>query len=196
MKHNNLDLSQEDFLLFLQGDQRIFQTVFNRYYASIVRYVQSLTPDDQQEIDDIVQQCFIQLFKHKSAIQSPEGVYPYLFVIAQRFVIMAFRKRVREAKYQTQRVQSEDARCDKTENQIDFNDLQRLLSRFIELLPPKQREIYRLSKLDGYSYEEISLATGCSKNTVKNHLVAASKKIRILISRHYLIFFAFFIFLH
>lgn len=195
MKHNNLDLSQADFLLFLQGDQRIFRMVFNRYYPSIFRYVQSLT-QNQQEIDDIVQQCFIQLFNHKSAIQSPDGVYPYLFVIAQRFVIMAFRKRVREAKYQTQSVQTQDARCDKTENQIDFNDLQRLLSRFIELLPPKQREIYRLSKLDGYSYEEISLATGCAKNTVKNHLVAASKKIRVLVSRHYLTFSAFFIFLH
>lgn len=192
MKHHSLDLSQKEFLLFLQGDAEIFRVVFDRYYDSIFRYVQAAS-QEQSEIDDIVQQSFIQLFKYKTAIRSPDGIYPYLFVIARRLIIMAFRKRVREAEFDYSTDKTTDVSCDHTERQLDFNDLQEVVIRFIESLPPRQREIYRLSKLDGYSYEEISVVTGCSKNTVKNHLIAASKKIRLLVTKHYLTVFLFLI---
>lgn len=192
MKFNILDISQEDFLLFLEGDQRIFRIVFDRYYASIYRYVQSMS--QQQEIEDIVQQCFIQLFKHKSKINDASGVYPYLFVIAKRLVIMSFRKRVLETKYQNEIMYTGETNCLSTQKQLNFNDLQKVLADFMELLPPKQREIYRLNKLQGYSYEEISLVTGCSKNTVKNHLIAASRKIKALISSYYVTIVLFFFF--
>lgn len=195
MKHHHLDLVHEEFLLFVQGDQRVFRMVFDRYYAQVYRYVQSMTVD-QQEIEDIVQQCFIQLFKHKSSIKEPAGLYPYLFVIAKRLVIMAFRKRVLETRYQNEAILSSAINCEKTENEINFNELQALLNHKIDLLPPKQREIYRLSKIEGYSYGEIATLTGCSINTVRNHLVAAAKTVRNEISKHYLTCFVFILLLH
>lgn len=185
MKHHHQDLVPEEFMLFVQGDQRVFRLVFDRYYAQVYRYVKSLTADEQ-EIEDIVQQCFIQLFKHKLSIKDPAGVYPYLFVIAKRLVIMSFRKRVMETRYQTEAILTLSANCKKTENKIEFNELQSLLDREIDLLPPKQREIYRLCKIEGYSYGETATMTGCSINTVRNHLVAASKTVRSEISKHYL----------
>src|SRR5690606_16870599 len=114
-------------------------------------------------------------------------VYPYLFVIAKRLVIMSFRKRVMETRYQTEAILTLSANCKKTENDIEFNELQALLDREIDLLPPRQREIYRLCKIEGYSYDETATMTGCSINTVRNHLVAASKTVRSEISKHYLI---------
>lgn len=192
MKHHNLDLSSEEFQLFTEGDQRVFRMVFDRYHSRVYRYVQSLTVE-QQEIDDIVQKSFIQLFKHKLSIREPAGIYPYLLVTARRMVIMSFRKRVLNVTYQNEAIHTSERRCFNTDNEIDFNELQELLSQNINSLPPKQREIYRLNKLEGYSYGEISSLTGCSINTVRNHLVAASKKVRIQISKHYFTFFAFYL---
>lgn len=193
MKHHHLDLSEDEFLLFQQGDERVFHAVFSRYYDQIHRYVRSMT-HEQQEIDDIVQQCFIQLFKYKSSIQQSAGLYPYLFVIARRLVITSFRRRVLETKFQDESSLTTDLACFKTQKQIEYNELESLLVQIIDLLPPRQREIYKLNKLDGYSYDEIAAVTGCSKNTIKNHLISASKTVRNLISRHYLIYLSFFLF--
>lgn len=193
MQNNNLDLSKDDFALFLNGDQRIFRLIFDHYYSLIHCYVRSISRQPQ-DFDDIVQQTFIQLFKHKSAIQDPSGLYPYLLVISKRLVIMSFRKRVLQAKYRSEAIHRAEVGGNKTEKQIEFNELQAMLTRFIDKLPPKQREVYRLSKVDGYSYDEISIMTGTSKNTIKNHLVTASKKIKALIFKHYFIFFLYFLF--
>lgn len=195
MKHHHLDLAEDEFLLFQKGDHRVFQLVFNRFFDQIQRYVSSMI-QNKQEVDDITQQCFVQLYTNKTAIREPSALYPYLFVIARRLVISSFRRRVLETKYLDEQVPTTERISQSTQKQIDYNELQHVLSSVIDILPPKQREIYRLNKLDGYSYEEISIATGCSKNTVKNHLITASKKVREFISRYYLTFLSFFLLLH
>jgi RNA polymerase sigma-70 factor (ECF subfamily) len=46
-------------------------------------------------------------------------------------------------------------------------------------LPPQQRSVYLLSRLQGMSYEEIGRELNISPNTVRNHLVKALATIRV-----------------
>jgi RNA polymerase sigma-70 factor (ECF subfamily) len=191
MKKHELDISTVDFEQFLAGSQIIFRKVFDRYHKSLYYYANSILKDEY-ETEEVVQNAFIQLFKIKHRLDSPQSIYPYLFVITKRMVAATFRKRILRTKQEVINNSKWDEQCDTTEQTIYGNDLNRMLLNFIDQLPPKQKEIYLLNKIEGYNYEEISKFTGTSKNTIKNQLINATKKIRTQLAKYYIFIFLFF----
>jgi RNA polymerase sigma factor (sigma-70 family) len=51
----------------------------------------------------------------------------------------------------------------------------------ISQLPPQQKLVFTLCKLDGKSHEEVSKMLDISTSTVNNHIVTATKKLRQII---------------
>ena len=49
-----------------------------------------------------------------------------------------------------------------------------ILYQAIELLPPKRKLVFRLCKLEGKTYEEVSLLLGISLSTISDHIVKAN----------------------
>lgn len=190
MKAHDLDLDDDQFQLFQEGNEKVFKLVFDRYHKILFRYAYAAL-NDVYKSEDIVQTAFIQLFKNKTRISSPEALYPYIFVITKRLVAKAFKEHILNLSEQLQNKQM-DVTCEETEQELKSRDLKSILNQLIDQLPQKQGEIYRLSKLQGYSYDEISSITGSSRNTVKNQLITASKKIKSNLEKLYLIIFYFF----
>lgn len=57
-------------------------------------------------------------------------------------------------------------------------ELQKIIKRALEALPPRCREIFVKSRIEGMKYKEISEELGISINTVENQMVTALKKLR------------------
>lgn len=187
------DLSLKELYAFRAGDHRVFETVFHRYHQILFRYAFSILKC-KAEAEDIVQTSFIRLYRFRLSIQEPEGLYPYLFVITKRLIANAFKSAIE--KLEISQIDQHDAllKTPSIQQELCAKELHEILLHCMESLPRKQREVYRLNKLMGYSYEEISVATGSSKNTVKNQLISASRKIKAQIERIYLLFSLFFLF--
>ena len=75
------------------------------------------------------------------------------------------------------------------QDELEGKELQVILESIIEQLPPQQQAIYRRSKLEDQSYQEIADEEGLSKNTVRNHLSLASKFVRFKLDKILSIFF-------
>lgn len=191
MKAHDLDLNDYQFQLFQDGDEKVFKLVFDRYHKILFRYTYT-TLNDVYKSEEIVQTAFIQLFKNKSRINSADALYPYIFVITKRLVAKTFKEQILNLSDQLEQNKQLEVPCEETEQELKSRDLKGILNKLIDQLPQKQSEIYRLSKLQGYSYDEISLITGSSRNTVKNQLITASKKIKSNLEKLYLLIFYFF----
>lgn len=191
MRAHDLDLNDYQFQLFQDGDEKVFKLVFDRYHKILFRYTYT-TLNDVYKSEEIVQTAFIQLFKNKSRISSADALYPYIFVITKRLVAKTFKEQILNFTDQVAQNKQLEVPCEETEQELKSRDLRGILNKLIDQLPQKQSEIYRLSKLQGYSYEEISLITGSSRNTVKNQLITASKKIKSNLEKLYLLIFYFF----
>ena len=57
-------------------------------------------------------------------------------------------------------------------------ELLALLNNAVATLPPKQRVVYRLREIEGFSAEETAAATGMSADQVKANLCVARNKVR------------------
>lgn len=76
-----------------------------------------------------------------------------------------------------------------TEEWIDFAELNSILQKIIENLPPQQRQVYVMSSNENMSMEDIAHTLRLSKNTVKNHLRLATHHVRGSLSKIYHTFF-------
>jgi RNA polymerase sigma factor (sigma-70 family) len=64
------------------------------------------------------------------------------------------------------------------ENAIHFNDYKRYLAELLATLTPQSREVFRLCRQEGRTYDETAELLGISRNAVKKHMVRPMRIIR------------------
>lgn len=83
----------------------------------------------------------------------------------------------------------EDSIPDVSEEEIDTSIRDAKIWKAIEELPEKCKEIFLMSKRDGYSNEEIADELGISIKTVKNQMTKAFSRLREALSTGHKPFF-------
>src|SRR6185436_6170324 len=66
-----------------------------------------------------------------------------------------------------------------TEQQTELEELDYHLNKNIEDLPEKSRAVFKLSRFENYSVNEIATELNISPNTVKYHITYALKTLRL-----------------
>lgn len=182
MTTKSIALTHEDLARFEAGDQRTFSKIFDLYYdlvfQKVFRFCQC-----KEEAEEITQEAFIQLFIHRDKIKDCEGFFPYLYITAKRLAISFYRKKIVRQEYQAQLKKNWQEQDQPIDAALDGKYLKGILSEVLEELPPQQQMVYRMNKLEGYSYQDIAEKAGLSKNTVRNHLSLASKVIRLKLEK-------------
>lgn len=185
------DWMNDEYRRFCLGENLAFRQIFDRYHQLLYSYAFAINKCEF-EAEEVVQEAFIQLFKSKHKINEHTQIYPFLFVVVKRSLVHSFRKKLIHHKYHNYYKQQWSESCNSTEKLIESKDLSNMLVIAMDKLSQKEREVYELNKLSGMSYDEIAKSTGSSKNTVKNQIISASKKIKDQIRKYYPVISIFF----
>ncbi|MGB3063658.1 RNA polymerase sigma factor [Sphingobacterium thalpophilum] len=188
MDLNAVPLSLDEFNRFKSGDEKVFKKIFDFYRPLLYRKVCRVCASDL-DVEEIMQEIFVQLFLKRDSIPSAEAIFPFLFLVAKRMAITFFRKELSRQKYQLSQLTAWDELSDELERKLAHRDLDRLLQEIVSRLPPQQQLVFNKSKIEEMSYAEISEEIGISKNTVRNHLVAACQFVRLKLDSLLFVFF-------
>jgi RNA polymerase sigma factor (sigma-70 family) len=60
---------------------------------------------------------------------------------------------------------------------LEANDMQRMLEEALDLLKPRERQLFEMRQLEGLSVDEISSETGIPKPSITAMVSAARKKV-------------------
>lgn len=159
--------------LLKKGNILAFDTIYERYgkrlYGFVLRYIKQ-----ESDAEEIVQEVFLKIWESRDKIDTYASFDSFLFTIAYNTTISLLRKRINEKKYLDQ-LQYRQQIVDSEEliNEIHFKEINEQLTSLLDQLTPRQREIFRLSREQGLTHEEIAQNLNISRNTVKNHLVTA-----------------------
>ncbi|WP_088160542.1 RNA polymerase sigma factor [Sphingobacterium sp. G1-14] len=186
LKH--ISISMDDFLLLQAGDQSIFGVVFKYYQPIIYFKVRQLCKSDI-DAEEVTQEVFIEFYLKRMQLSGPEAIFPFLYTISKRMAISNFRKSLVRSNYLQSLQHTWLENSFSLQDEMDGKELQVILESIIEQLPPQQKTIYRRSKFEDQSYQEIADEEGLSKNTVRNHLSLASKFVRFKLGKILSIFF-------
>ena len=171
------------------SEEVIFNRIYRRHVNELTRYACKFVP--REEAADIVHDVYITMWRQKKIFIPPDEVRYFLY----RCVLNACKNRLKHL-IRTHGFQNEDAaqlqlaEIDFLEENIEQSADENMLNkvyRNIEKLPPKCREVFRLSYIEDLSNREIGEQLGISPRTVENHMYAALKQLRRKLSKEQLL---------
>lgn len=168
----------ELIVLMKNGDMAAFDAIYNHYCHKLHRFV-FLYLKQEEDAEEIVQEVFIKIWELRAKIDVYASFESFLFTIAYNATMSLLRKRLSEVKsreYLKSLQQIESA--EPVIREMEFEELTGKVKQLLEQLTPRQQEIFRLSREEGMSHEEIASKLNISKNTVNNHLVTTMKFLR------------------
>lgn len=140
--------------------------LYDKYVASL-RYFASRYLEDDAQIEDVVQDAFLQLWEKRQHFPNENAVKAYLYKAVRSLAIDAIRHRHIIDRHHDQVVYEAEKQEFFLENILESEVFLLVQSVFNEL-SPACRQVYQLS-LEGKSHEEIASLLNISVNTVKKH---------------------------
>ncbi|WP_163707253.1 RNA polymerase sigma factor [Mangrovibacterium lignilyticum] len=160
-----------------QGDKKAFQSLFDQYAKRIFVFAKGYLKSNE-EAEEVVQDVFIKVWNVREAINTELSFKSYLFKITFNRIREFFVKQSRENYYKHEILDYAIEFDNRTEESIDYKSLLDLVEKYIDQLPPRQKEIILLSKKKGIPSKEIAVLLDISSRTVEKHLSEALKQLK------------------
>jgi len=174
-----IDLDHElEFVKRLQsGDQLAFEALYHIYSKEIYRKISKMVKDVTLA-EELTQDVFVKIWNKREVITTEKPFRYYLLTLATNLVNDFYRKVARERRLQDEIIAASTELYNPTEDQIYYKESKELMDAAIESLPTQQKLVFKLCKIDGKSYEEVSNLLGISTSTISNHIVKGTKTIK------------------
>jgi len=160
--------------LFKRGNRDAFEEVYQQHYKKVYLFALKHVSNTTQA-EDILHDAFLRLWEKRSLINPDIPIESQLFVITRNLIINQYRRDIRSRQINDQ---LSDIEAEGNDEDDLPDDMIQELNVAIEALPPKRREIFKMSKLEGLTYAEIAEVLQISKNTVESQMVKALKFLR------------------
>jgi RNA polymerase sigma-70 factor (ECF subfamily) len=170
---------EEQYLIkgLLTRNKVIFDFIFQYYYSGLCAYCERIT-GSQQVSEDIVQELFITLWLKCEQIQITSSLKSYLFTSIKNRSLDYLKREQRK----TQKLYHLIEETDPTENLSSLwfaeSEIQAVVAKSLEKLPPRCREIFELSRFERLKNQEIADKLNLSKRTVELQVSKALKQLR------------------
>lgn len=174
---NRYGLEREWVNAIRSGDRGIFRRMCETYYEPLLwfsyRYVKS-----KVIAEEIVQELFLWIWENREGWTVDGKLKTYLFRAAKYKSLDHCRRERTRKIYLEKFSQSQTSHTNPVEpDKSGQNHFVREVQQAIEKLPEKSRMIYKLNRLEGLTYREISEVLEISPKTVESHM---SKSLDIL----------------
>ena len=161
-----LDIADDNHEAFA----KLFDEYYHKIYYHVLAYAKSAVV-----AEEVVQDVFVKIWEKRYKLREVESFKDYLFIMSRNEVVSAMRKKINKPIIQLELELVENMQAN---NKYDIKEAEAFILKGIDNLPPQQKAVFTLKRIDNLSYEEISEQLGISKNTVKYHLVTALNYLR------------------
>lgn len=159
------------------GNEIAFKTIYDAYFKKLSAYLYKLCKSNDAT-EEMVNDVFLKIWKNKSSLNHIESFEAYLFTIARNKAIDYLRKLAKDTNLITELTTQIQESHNEIEEKLDATALKNLIEQSLAQLSDQKRRIFKLSKEEGYSHDEIAVEMQLAKSTVKNHLSETLKHLK------------------
>jgi RNA polymerase sigma-70 factor (ECF subfamily) len=163
-----------------EGDRDAFLALTRAYQQKVFALAYAFFRDKDDALD-LVQETFLRLFQKIDSYEEGRSFEAWLLQVARNLCIDRYRKersrRVLEAPLPVDDLPVAAAGA---EEAVHASDLRDILSRCVEKLSERQRQIFILRHYSQLKNEEIARSLGLSLGTVKSLHFKALQRLRVL----------------
>lgn len=164
--------------LLNEGDERAFTEIYERYHSLLYIYAHKKL-HSKQEAQDIIQEVLTALWTKRFDFSMQISLPSYLFTAVRNKALDLFSHKKVEARYFASLQNFIDDAGIHTDFLIRENDLKNLIEKEIQALPPRMREVFRLSRKNRLTHKEIASLMDISEQTVSTQIKKALRILRV-----------------
>ena len=158
------------------GDEQAFQILFRKYYSSMCHFARQFL-NDNELAEETVQDMFVKIWEKRALLNIETSVKHYLFRSIRNHCLNQIQHEKIKKQYANAIIESSHQEKNTEQYYLEVGLVQRI-EKSIDSLPPKRKEIFRLSREQGMKYKEIAEALDISVKTVEAQMGLALKHLR------------------
>lgn len=153
-----------------RNDQQAFGKIVLHYSPIIYRQFVSVIRDTHLA-QELTQDTLMVLWRRREKLADMDNFGGYVYVIVRNKV----QKALKEALLSDREIPQDEIQAvlDTPATSMEAKELKRLLNQGIAQLPARRQEVFRLSRQNNMTFDQIADELGISRSTVKHQVIAA-----------------------
>ena len=177
MPNSTTHIESETLQRIAEGDESAFRLLFNEHWQNIYGVAYMLTKS-APVAEDMVQEIFMKLWLKRKQLPKVENFRNYIFIVARNHIFNELKKRTTDILFTNHLFEYFHDTKETPERKLLQKEAEQIMAEVIEDLPYQQKIVYRMSREEGMSRNEMADRLGIAPNTVRNHLAKALEMIR------------------
>jgi RNA polymerase sigma-70 factor (family 1) len=173
---------QQVWQMLADGSEYAFTQLFDHYRGKVYSVAWHFLKSPVLA-EEIVQDVFMKIWLKRQDLGEVQHTENYLFILTRNLILDRLKALSYEMAARKEWPLS-SAFIDDGDYRLRQNQCEELLSAAVDRLPQRQKEVYRMSKMQGLSHEVIAGELQLSRLTVKKHMAEALKFIRKYLSQY------------
>ncbi|MDR2928712.1 MAG: RNA polymerase sigma-70 factor [Cytophagaceae bacterium] len=176
--HENSNINGE-FLLYNRlrnGEERAFKQLYDEHYRRLAVFANTILSDSDLA-RSVVQDVFVTLYEKREEINIHTSLKSHLFQ-SVRNRCLNILKHDKITRIHHQRILDNSSKIEKPFETLEYNELEKLITDVINSLPEQCKRIFRMSRYDNLSNQEIADHLVLSKRTVETQISKALKRLK------------------
>jgi RNA polymerase sigma-70 factor (ECF subfamily) len=155
------------------AQELVVEELYLRHHAALRRFLLRLLRCEDAAAD-VAQDAYLRLIRYAPRT-APDNPRAYLFQVAANAARDRLVRDQRRSRVVDGGPLPDSAACPRPDAEAEAmaRDRLRVLAAAVDDLPPRCREVFLLSRLDGLGNGEIALRLGISRNMVEKHIIKA-----------------------
>lgn len=168
--------------LLAQGNEFSFTLLFDHYRGRIFSVALKFLKS-RELAEEVVQEVFLKIWSRREDLASVLNFEAYLFTVARNLIFDLIKDMAKETTTRNDFINRIQQTISADQDLIE-EQYHALLNEAVSQLPPQQKQIFRLAKVEGLSHQAIAEQLHLSRLTVKTHMAKALQSIRQNLQHH------------
>jgi len=145
--------------------QSLFEKLYSDYKNQVFFFVKKYV-HGQDDIEDIVQDIFVHLWKHRDSLDKNKEAI--VFKTAKQEIANFYRKN--KLSFSDFNEENHLGIVKEEYDEEEFRSYSEQAEKILKLIPEKSKSFFLKHKIDGLSYSQIAKESSISKNAVAKHV--------------------------
>lgn len=158
-----------------KGDHRSYEILFLHYHPKIHHFLCGFIKNEEEAFD-MAQDIFYKVWTNRQSLGEVASFKAYLFTMARHLIYNHFEHNLVKEKYTVAQLQLHTEYH--LEEEFFAKELSLLIDIVIEQMPEQRRRIFKMSRIEGLTGDEIAARLNINKRTVENQISNALRDLR------------------
>ena len=175
--NNAPQITQEQINDIRNGKVQAFEAFFDLFYLRVKNFAFGMIKNEDNAME-IAQNVFMKIWMNRENLSTDLSLSSYIFTIARNEIHDYFKSQYYFLNYQESLRDADINREYEIDSEYNINEIKEIVSRTVEKMPAQRQLIFKMSREEFLSNDEIANKLGISKRTVEKHISLALATIK------------------